>query len=221
METTVHRQHIRDILAAYAATWAAGRLPYPGYSAAEERAILARFDDLVARRPRCFERDEYDPGHITGSALVVSPRFDAVLLTLHGKLNLWLQLGGHADGHPEPHAAALREAEEESGTSGLTFLAYERLFPELAGRLEVPLPFDFDVHAIPARRDAPAHYHYDVRYVILGDPQRPLAISDESHDLRWFPLEEARRLTSERSMQRQFDKLEALAAALGGGARPR
>ena len=43
-------------------------------------------------------------GHLTASALVVDPRRGRVLLTLHRKLRMWLQMGGHCeDGDGSPH----------------------------------------------------------------------------------------------------------------------
>jgi len=76
------------------------------------------------------------------------------------------------------------------------------------------MPFDFDFHQIPARLNEPAHIHYDVRYLLLADPQEPLLISSESKDLRWFSLEEVRTVTQERSMHRQFNKLAWLKTRL-------
>ena len=74
-----------------------------------------RFRGFVLRQPRCFERDCWDDGHVTGSALVVDRTATRVLLTHHAKVGRWLQLGGHADGDPDPLAVACREATEESG----------------------------------------------------------------------------------------------------------
>src|SRR5438309_2052483 len=54
------------------------------------------------------------PGHLTGSAWIVSPDRARTLLTHHHKLDKWLQLGGHADGQDDLAAVALREAREES-----------------------------------------------------------------------------------------------------------
>jgi 8-oxo-dGTP pyrophosphatase MutT (NUDIX family) len=112
-------------------------------------------------------------GHLTASALVIDPSRGRVLLTLHKKLRMWLQMGGHCE--PEDtslRAAALREATEESGVAGLTLLP--------GG------PVRLDRHPIPA----PCHWHFDVQYAAVAPPGAVQAISDESLDLRWFPYDE-------------------------------
>jgi 8-oxo-dGTP pyrophosphatase MutT (NUDIX family) len=112
-------------------------------------------------------------GHVTASALVIDPVGGRVLLTLHRKLQMWLQMGGHCEpGDPTLAAAALREATEESGIAGLILLP--------GG------PVTLDRHAIPA----PCNWHLDVQYAALAPAEAVAAISDESLDLRWFPYEE-------------------------------
>jgi 8-oxo-dGTP pyrophosphatase MutT (NUDIX family) len=112
-------------------------------------------------------------GHVTASALVIDPVGGRVLLTLHRKLQMWLQMGGHCEpGDPTLAAAALREATEESGIEGLILL------PDG--------PVTLDRHAIPA----PCNWHLDVQYAALAPAEAVAAISDESLDLRWFPYEE-------------------------------
>ncbi|MFZ4187481.1 NUDIX hydrolase [Streptomyces pseudogriseolus] len=112
-------------------------------------------------------------GHLTASALVVDPERGRVLLTLHRKLRMWLQMGGHCEpGDATLATAALREATEESGVAGLTLLP--------GG------PVRLDRHPIPP----PCHCHFDVQYAAVAAPGAVHAVSDESLDVRWFPYAE-------------------------------
>jgi 8-oxo-dGTP pyrophosphatase MutT (NUDIX family) len=135
------------------------------------------------------------PGHFTGSAWIVSPDRGHTLLTHHGKLDKWFQLGGHADGDPDLAAVALREAHEESGLAKL--------------RLVSPDIFDLDRHLIPARKTEPAHWHYDVRFMIEADPAEPLVVTHESKDLAWVEIGRVGELNPEESMMRMVRKTVA------------
>ena len=176
------RRWLLQQLEAYAAKW-------PGESAIQE--IVA----FVRRQTRCFERDCFQDGHVTGSAWVMSPERDRVLLTHHAKLDKWLQLGGHSDGQSNTLQVALREAEEESG------LRVSAINESV---------FDVDVHEIPARGAEPVHRHYDVRFALVADDSRNPTVSEESKDLRWVSIQDVSMMTSEESMLRMVRKTEAL-----------
>jgi 8-oxo-dGTP pyrophosphatase MutT (NUDIX family) len=167
----------------------------------EEGRSIVRILDFVAAEPRCFER-ELESGHVTGSAWIVSPARDAVLLTHHRKLDRWLQLGGHADGDSDVLRVALREAHEESGLGSIV---------PVDGRI-----FDVDVHAIPARAREPAHFHYDVRFLLEADPSADLVVSSESKALEWVPLTGLAGLAVDASVLRMAAKTRA-ARARGEG----
>lgn len=141
----------------------------------DEQETVARFTDFVQTNVDCFERS-LQIGHITGSAWVINQAGTHALFTHHRKLNLWLQLGGHADGDGNVARVAMREAFEESG------LVYLALADEAI--------FDLDAHTIPARGDEPEHIHYDVRYLVQATAEEPFQISEESHDLAWFSAKE-------------------------------
>ncbi|MCP3821552.1 NUDIX hydrolase [Streptomyces sp. A3M-1-3] len=130
-------------------------------------------------------------GHITASALVIDPSRGRVLLTLHRKLQMWLQMGGHCEpGDATLAHAALREATEESGVPGLTLLP--------GG------PVTLDRHPIPA----PCNWHLDVQYAALAPADAVEAISDESLDLRWFAYDEVAGVADE-SVVRLLDRTRA------------
>jgi 8-oxo-dGTP pyrophosphatase MutT (NUDIX family) len=141
---------------------------------AEGEPTVRLFREFASAHADCLERSCV-PGHLTGSAWLVDRTGGRVLLTHHRKLNKWLQLGGHADGDGDLARVALREAEEESGLGDLTV---------------EPAIFDLDRHMIPARGTEPAHWHYDVRFVVRVVGSEEFTISDESHALAWRGIAE-------------------------------
>jgi 8-oxo-dGTP pyrophosphatase MutT (NUDIX family) len=140
------------------------------YSRRWPQAPLVREFLRFLRTPAAvFDRSNKE-GHFTGSTWLVSPDGKRVLLSHHRKLNLWVQLGGHADGDTCLPRVALREAEEESGLHDL--------------RVDSDI-FDLDRHRIPARGDEPTHWHYDVCYVARASGDEKFVVSGESHALAW------------------------------------
>ncbi len=200
-----------DSLKNYSKVWTQGLVLYPSFNPEWEKLTQERLITFLNSRSDAFERSCL-PGHITGSALLVNPSLDKVLLTLHAKLGKWLQLGGHADGEEDVAKVALKEAREESGRPEVEFYPWEQLGGFL---IDTPSAFDCDIHEIPAYRDQPQHLHYDIRYLCVLDDHLALKITSESKDLKWLTLTEASTLTGEASMLRQFEKLMAIKCYLG------
>ncbi|NKI34502.1 NUDIX hydrolase [Wenzhouxiangella sp. XN79A] len=156
----------------------------------DERTTVDRFYELIATTPDCYERSGR-PGHITGSAWLVSETGDEVLLTHHRKLDRWLQFGGHSDGDTDPLSVATREAIEESG------LQVRPIGPGL---------LDIDIHVIPARPDDDRHLHYDLRFAFVTASGRDYAVSHESNDLAWVAIDRLDEFVDEPSLLRMARK---------------
>ncbi|MFW6288591.1 MAG: NUDIX hydrolase, partial [Spirochaetota bacterium] len=165
----------------------------------EDAHTADRFLTLLSHGEPAFHRDHM-PGHFTASALVLDRELTRILLTHHRKLDIWIQLGGHADGQADLQSAALREAEEESGIEKID-VAHQAIV-------------DLDIHPIPPHGNEPEHDHFDVRYAFYADPAAPLIVSDESHDLAWVTIERLTDFSDEESLHR------AVARALRTLARP-
>ncbi len=116
------------------------------------------------------------PAHVTASALVLNPALDRVLLTLHTKAGLWLQFGGHLEAEDvSVHAAATREAREESGVADV------ELLPRLV---------HLDWHRLIAEGFKRCTEHLDLRFAGVVPDQTAYAVSDESVDVRWWPVDD-------------------------------
>ena len=160
----------------------------------QETATVERYIHFVASHRDCFERSQL-AGHITGSAWLVNTSGTHVLLTHHRKLNRWLQLGGHADGQKNVLDVALNEAREESGIQAIH-------------ALETQL-FDIDIHEIPARKNEPAHFHYDARFALQVSETDSFIVSDESHALSWIKISDMAQHTNDTSIIRMAEKWQS------------
>lgn len=134
-------------------------------NAVVETRRLLRHADPFSRHTR--------PGHVTASAVLLSPDGSHVALIWHEKLGRALQPGGHVEPHDATVLqAAWRELEEETGVPRE---GAELLTPDLVG---------LDVHAIPAGAKEDAHAHHDVRFAFRLKVERSLPL------VRWTPLGE-------------------------------
>jgi 8-oxo-dGTP pyrophosphatase MutT (NUDIX family) len=173
----------------------------------KERADVQRIIELAQRHPN-ITSPLCEVGHITGSAMIVHGASRRVLLNHHRKFDRWMQFGGHMDNDLEPHVTALREAREESGLMDLVFAPLTRAAGE--GQGVGALPFDVDVHAVPARNDRPEHLHLDLRYLLATEQPDTAQATDESNDIRWFSLDELPALNLEPGVWRMIRKAQAI-----------
>ena len=141
----------------------------------DQGLLRDRYLTHLAAHPDGASR-ECRPDHLTASTLVLSHDRRRVLLTLHAKARRWFQFGGHCEpGDATLADAALREAIEESGLVDL--------------RLD-PVPIQLSEHAVPfCGSDGDAH-HLDVRYLAVADRDAEHAVSEESLDVRWWPVDD-------------------------------
>ncbi|MDR2781662.1 MAG: NUDIX hydrolase [Holosporaceae bacterium] len=157
-----------------------------------EKADKVKMLDFLNLHEDCFDRS-LSVGHFTGSCWLVNRDGTKFLLTLHKKDGRWLQLGGHADGDSDLARVSLKEAHEESGLRNIELLSGEI--------------FDIGIHLIPEYKGIPAHYHYDVRFLIkTTDNDEDIQISDESNDLKWFEDVSALPPNSGVNLSRMFEK---------------
>lgn len=170
----------------------------------EQSHLYVLFKKFLEEDENAFERENFF-GHVTGSAFILSSDRTHLLLTHHKKLDKWIQLGGHADSNPDIYEVALKEAKEESSLNSIKLFPLE-LLAEVSAKY--PVIFDLDRHIIPARKEAPEHFHYDVRYLFLADRFEKIEVSDESFDVQWVSIKEILSFNSETSITRPVRKIE-------------
>lgn len=161
----------------------------------QEQEYKRRTISFVTAHKDCFKRS-LATGHITASAWLINNDSSRALLMHHAKLDRWFQLGGHCDGKSNVLAVAIKEAQEESGITGI-----EPVSTEI---------FDIDIHTIPESKEVPAHEHYDIRFLLRVNSDETIVQNSESKELRWINKEKCSLPTKERSVERMFNKWLAL-----------
>lgn len=145
-------------------------------------------------------------GHVTTSALVLSPNLDHLLMIDHRALKRWLPPGEHFEGTGSLWQSAAREVAEETGV--LRIRPFDK-----AGHPGV-VPFNIDSHPIAANPDKGegAHHHHDFWFLAIAEACEPLIVQEaEVHAARWVPLREFMGWP-ERDMRRLAAKLLAVLA---------
>ncbi len=121
-----------------------------------------------------FSRDSF-PHHFTASSLLLNTDETKFLLLHHTKLGKWLQPGGHCDGDANLLNVAIKEAKEESGIKDIIAVSNQVL--------------DLDIHYIPNTDKEPAHWHYDVRFILKTEFSNNFTRNHESNDMKWVEFE--------------------------------
>ena len=151
--------------------------------------------------PKPFDRNQFEPGHFTGSAFVLSPDLNSMLLIFHEKLKLWLQPGGHVDpADPSMLAAAARELAEETGVT------QPLMHPKVEG------PLAIDIHEIPARKAEPEHLHFDIRYLFIA-PNTHIQAASDALDARWVQFDAIGSLQTDESVLNTVRRIQHLVSA--------
>lgn len=139
-----------------------------------ERATRADFQGFFADDDGPVARDD-GPRHATASAFVFDATLSRTLLVFHGKGRFWVQPGGHLEpGDASIADAALRELREETGVA--------------VPALSEPLVYDLDHHPLSSAFGRCAS-HLDIGVAVVVDDGRELVVSDESEDVRWWPID--------------------------------
>lgn len=140
-----------------------------------------------------FSRDQFNPGHITCTALVRHPARPLVLLMHHHRLRRWLLPGGHVEKYDASLAdTAAREALEE------TLVQIDRdVNPVLAG---------IDVHGIPPKRKEPYHLHHDLIWCFRA-ASADIAVTGEAPEVMWADESDWDRLHVAESIQNSIRRV--------------
>ncbi|MFW5468791.1 NUDIX hydrolase [Knoellia sp. CPCC 206435] len=164
-----------DVAGAFAHLLADARSTLEGWQAPDghqERLRLSYLEHLQAHPDAVAKAGP--PAHLTASCLVLSPGADEVLLTHHRRARSWFQFGGHLEvGDGSLHAAATREAREESGIGSV------RPAPPVVQLDRHPLQGDF----------GRCREHLDVRFAAVVERDAVPQTSRESLEVAWWPAD--------------------------------
>ncbi|HVS58973.1 MAG TPA: NUDIX domain-containing protein [Candidatus Saccharimonadales bacterium] len=152
----------------------------------DERKGLAPLIEQIVQGQKLNDRKNFE-GHVTGSAIVLSPDRMQVLVIYHKLFGRWQQPGGHWEiaQEADPLATARREVVEETSVVLSEYVPLEATNPIL--------PVDIDVGAVPEqpRKSEPQHVHYDFRYVFIAQDEHVEQKPDEPNitNIGWFDFD--------------------------------
>ncbi len=121
-------------------------------------------------------------GHIAGSAVILSPDFEKVLLIYHPTFDRWQQPGGHWDPDEDgPWLSAKREAVEETGV---------RIAKRISVDSDYRVPLYINSHLVPTRqsKNEPEHFHHDFRYGFIASSENLVLKDEVIKEAKWIGL---------------------------------
>jgi 8-oxo-dGTP pyrophosphatase MutT (NUDIX family) len=175
----------------------------PGDDTETENSCLQTLQ-LLRHSTDPFGRCNYDPGHITASALVFSGDRSQILLVWHERLGRWLQPGGHVEAtDPSVVTTAAREAWEE------TDVQLDAATP--------PVLVGVSVHPIPAARGEPRHLHHDLVFRFLASDQSIRARAEVT-EVAWSRIDSLGKYGVDGALNRSIERAVSIATQITGGA---
>ena len=119
--------------------------PASDFATAKSRELVL---GLLEHTEEPLSKEQFAPGHITCTGLVLHPERDAILLIHHRKLDRWLLPGGHVeDVDDEPWQTALHQAASDGNLALAELLLARGADPNIGdARFDAP-PLGFARYA--------------------------------------------------------------------------
>ena len=169
---------------------------------AREEAEQKEMLEMIALMGDQILKRECEFAHMTASAIIVSPDRKKTLMAYHRIYNSWAWTGGHADGESDFEAIARREAQEETGITGL-----RRIGGGIASVEILPVW----AH-VKRGKQVGTHLHLNATYLFEADETLPLRTAeDENSAVGWIEISRLEEKVSEPPMLPIYKKLLARA----------
>ena len=130
-----------------------------------------------------------------------------ILLILHKKHNIWLQIGGHIELNEDPEEALLREVKEECGLD-IEIIGKKEPNITQEGTKFLYLPAFMNIHKIDD-----THKHVGLYYIARAKTDTIVFNKKEHNDIRWFTKEDLDKPEFNLSESEKFYAREALRIA--------
>ena len=146
----------------------------------EEKNGLSILNQQIKNGDDLFDRKNMT-GHITASALIISPT-NKILFVFHKVLKKYLLPGGHIEKIDKNLVeAARREIAEETGIKNILLHPWCK---------ENNLPIVLDSHYIPpnSKKNEGQHYHHDFMFIFQSRKTTVNLDESEVTDYTWLPI---------------------------------